>query len=75
MSQLQSDELRQLWICIGVCALLFAAIAILNFEVAIIYGTCMAGSYLLIRGFSLLAGGYPNEFMIYDSLVNEKFLS
>ena len=35
----------------------------------------MAGSYLLIRGFSLLAGGYPNEFMIYDSLVNEKFLS
>ena len=34
----------------------------------------MAGSYLFIRGGSLLLGGYPNEFLIYDSLVNEKLL-
>lgn len=37
------------------------------FEFAVIYSSCFVGSYLVVRGISLAIGGFPNEFMIYDS--------
>ena len=35
-----------------------------------IYGTSLLGSYIFIRGLSLFFGGFPNEYLIYNSLKN-----
>lgn len=49
-----------------------SGLALAFFDYAVIYGSCISGSYLLVRGVSLIFGGFPNEFMIYDSIMNSK---
>jgi len=39
----------------------------------IIYLTAFFGSYALIRGISMFAGGYPNEVLLYQQLQNNAF--
>jgi len=73
-SEIQSEELRQLWICIMSCALVFSGLAAYFYEQAMIQGTCIVGSYLFIRGVSLIIGGFPNEFLLFDSLENATLL-
>jgi len=38
------------------------------FDYAVIGSACFVGSYLTIRGISFFLGGFPNEFIIYESL-------
>jgi hypothetical protein len=64
----QSEELQQLWISIISCALIFSGLAAYFYEKAMIYAVCMVGSYIFIRGISLIIGGFPNEFLLFDSL-------
>lgn len=68
IQDIQSEEIDQLLICISICATACIALSVFYFEQAIIYGTCFCGSYLLVRGVSVLIGGFPNEFLLFDSL-------
>lgn len=67
---IQSEETTQLFACCGVFALLFMALGIVFFDYTVIVSSCIVGSYLAVRGLSLMTGGFPNEFMIYEALVN-----
>lgn len=53
---------------------MFSALMFVFFDFAVIYSACIVGSYLTIRGFSIFIGGFPNEFVIYDSMINRRFL-
>lgn len=56
------------WIMLVGMGLIFAVIAFWQYKKVQILGTCMIGSYLFIRGFSLFIGGYPNEFTLIDDI-------
>ena len=53
---------------------IFSGLMFIFFDYAVIYSACITGSYLGVRGFSVFVGGYPNEFLIYDSMINRRFL-
>jgi hypothetical protein len=68
LSYAESDAL--FWIFNVSCALVAAALAFCFYFPAIITVTAFTGSYMFIRGISLFAGGYPNEFLLakgYDA--------
>jgi len=50
-------------------------LAIIFFDYTVIFASCIVGSYLAIRGISQIIGGFPNEFLIYEALVNQKFMA
>ena len=60
--------------CIGSCCLVFSILSVVFYEEAVIFGSCVIGSYLMVRGLSKMVGGFPNEFLIYDSLKNNSFM-
>ena len=64
----------KLWVCIGVSCALCISLGLAFFDYAVIYASCLSGSFLIVRGLSLLFGGYPNEFIIYESLENGRLL-
>jgi hypothetical protein len=68
----KDNPLLGLWLTIMLTALIVAALCMLFFDNAIIIGSSIAGSYLLFRGISVFAGGYPNEFLIYTDYTNDK---
>lgn len=70
---IQAEETSQLLQCIAVFSCLFCGISLVFFDYAVIYSSCFVGAYLGVRGLSELIGGFPNEFLIYESLVNNKF--
>lgn len=71
--KIQSEETTRLWICIGVCSAICISLGLAFFDYAVIYASCISGSFLVVRGISLLLGGYPNEFIIYEALENGRF--
>jgi len=73
-AELQYQELKQLWWCIFACAAIFAFLSLVFFDYTVIYGSCLCGAYLFVRGLSMIFGGFPNEFLIYDALLNHKLL-
>jgi hypothetical protein len=58
------------WIINASCALAAAAMAFCFYFPVIITVTSFSGSYMFIRGISLFAGGYPNEFTLINELEN-----
>lgn len=56
------------WIINVSCALVAAALAFCFYFPVVISVTSFAGSYMFIRGISLFAGGYPNEFTLINEL-------
>lgn len=72
-SEFQAQESIQLWQCSAISGVVYAIIAIIFFDYAVINASGFCGSYLIVRGLSLFFGGFPNEFLVYDSLVNSKF--
>lgn len=52
------------WITIVGFAAVFAALSFFIFDYILIGSTSLIGSYALVRGVSLYAGGYPNEFTL-----------
>ena len=55
-------------LCIGVCI----ALSILLFNIVTIFATALIGAYVVIRGISIFAGGFPNETTIADLVKNEE---
>jgi hypothetical protein len=56
------------WIITVLCCLFGAALAFGFLEPSVIAATSFSGSYLFVRGISLYAGGYPNEFTLAEAL-------
>ena len=52
---------------IGLC-LVFAGLSFVIFDHILIISTTLIGSYAFVRGISLYAGGYPNEFTLAELL-------
>lgn len=50
------------------CALVAAAFAFCFYFPTVITVTAFAGAYMFIRGISLFAGGYPNEYTLIEEL-------
>jgi hypothetical protein len=58
------------WIFIVICAGVCAGLSLLAYDHALIMSTSIIGSYMFIRGISLYAGGYPNEFTLETLIKN-----
>jgi len=50
------------------CAIVAAVLSFFFYEHVLINMTAFAGAYMLIRGISFYAGGFPNEFTLADQL-------
>jgi|LauGreDrversion4_2_1035121.scaffolds.fasta_scaffold285829_1 hypothetical protein len=68
--QYDSDKKIIFWIFIVVMALTFALLGYFMFNHAVIISTAIIGSYGIIRGISLYAGGFPNEMLIIEQIKN-----
>jgi len=49
-------------------SIVFGALALCWFEVALILSTSLIGSFLTARGVSIVAGGWPNEFSLIQQI-------
>jgi hypothetical protein len=74
-ADIQSEEMFQLMMSLGFCIFICSALAVAFYEQAVLFGTSVIGSYLLIRGLAVMFGGFPNEFMVYDAIRNQAFMS
>ena len=61
-----------MWGCIAGCALLITILCVALFDIATILGSAIIGSYLLVRGFGIIFGGYPNEFVIFEEIYHDR---
>jgi hypothetical protein len=57
-----------LWILMAVFGLTLGVLSCFFFHYIVIACTSIIGAYLFMRGISLFAGGYPNEFTIYERI-------
>ena len=57
-----------LWVLIILLALIVGLLSFVFFNFIVIFSTSFLGGYLLMRGLSLVAGGYPNEFTVYERI-------
>ena len=71
--KIQANETSKLWLCIGVSSAICISIGLAFFDYAVIVASSVGGSFLVVRGLSLLFGGYPSEFVLYETLVNGRF--
>jgi hypothetical protein len=60
------------------CVLLISIIICVTFayflvDQVVIISTSLIGSYFIIRGISLYAGGFPNENYVIDLIINKEF--
>jgi hypothetical protein len=58
------------WVIVCACALISAILAFFIFDRAVIVATAGLGSYAAVRGVSLYAGHYYNEFMLAQMIKN-----
>ena len=56
------------WVIVGACALAAVIIAGWVQTLVIVLGTSFIGSYMAVRGISMFAGGYPNEFILVEQI-------
>lgn len=67
---------RNPWIFWSILVALAIVFTILTFKLDnqfMIFTTALMGSYMLVRGVSLYAGGYPNEFELMQELDSGAF--
>jgi len=62
------NSVAVLWIMIAVFGIVLGVLSFIWFDYIVIVCTSILGGYLLIRGISLVAGGYPNEFTVYERI-------
>jgi hypothetical protein len=55
-----------LYVLIVIFVALFGWLAYRYFNYVLIFSTSILGSYFFVRGISLIFGGYPNEFDLFD---------
>ena len=66
---LYKAESQALFWCISIgCGIAAAVLSFFFYEHVLINMTAFAGAYMLIRGISLYAGGFPNEFTLAEQL-------
>lgn len=53
------------WSVLILSALIFSILTFKKSDQFMIFCTSMIGSYILVRGVSMYAGGYPNEFELF----------
>jgi uncharacterized membrane protein len=56
------------WGILVALALIFTLITFKGSDQFMIFSTALFGSYMMVRGISLYAGGYPNEFEIMEEI-------
>ena len=56
---------------ISFCSVFVAVLSMIFFDYAVIIGSAIGGSYALIRGLSMLLGGFPSEFLLYTNYQNK----
>jgi hypothetical protein len=56
------------WIISITCALIAAGLSFVFYFHAVILSTSFVGSYFFVRGISLYAGGYPNEWALIEMI-------
>ncbi len=61
-----------LWITMAATTLIFSILCIALVDMACIFGSAIAGSYLVVRGFGMIFGGYPSEFVIFEEMMNHR---
>ena len=66
----KNNPILALWLTIAFCAVIIAILSMIFFDHAVIIGSALGGSYVFVRGFTEFAGGYPNEFLIYENYNN-----
>ena len=54
------------WLFIFGLAAISAGLSFVIFDHVLIFSTSLIGSYSFVRGISLYAGGYPNEFTLAE---------
>lgn len=55
---------------VGGSALLLFVVAFKYSTQVIIFATSFIGSYLNLRGIAMYAGGFPNEFMVHEAIMD-----
>jgi hypothetical protein len=63
------------WVVIVAFGLIFAGLTFCIFDPILITATTLIGAYAFIRGISLYAGGYPNEFNLYEYVEHGQYNS
>jgi len=58
------------WVFLVLFALVFASLSCCMFDHILIISTSLVGAYGFVRGISMYAGGYPNEFTLVDLIKN-----
>lgn len=62
------NHVSVLWILMGVFGLSLAVMSFFWYNYVVIICTSIIGSYFFVRGIALMAGGYPNEFTIFEKI-------
>jgi hypothetical protein len=62
------NHIATLWVLMGVLGLAFGVCSFFWYNYVVILCTSILGSYLFVRGIGMMAGGYPNEFTIYQRI-------
>jgi hypothetical protein len=68
--QWDNDKRVLFWLFVVAVGVATGLIGFALFNHAIIISTSLIGSYLIIRGISLFAGGFPNEALIIEQIKN-----
>lgn len=63
----RKHEAIKLWASVGICSTIAVIAGLVYFDYAVIVSSAIAGSFMIVRGLSLVLGGYPNEFEIYEA--------
>jgi hypothetical protein len=58
------------WVVCASCAAVLGVLVFVTYNHAVILSTSLIGSYLFVRGISLYAGGYPNEYLLINEIKN-----
>lgn len=53
--------------------ILFAILGYCLYSILLVIGTAIIGAYLIVRGISLYAGGFPNESTVIDLIMKKEF--
>ncbi len=67
------NHVSVLWILMAVFGLVFAILSFFWYNYIVIIATSILGSYFFVRGIALMAGGYPNEFTIFERIRTNTF--
>jgi len=62
------NNVAVLWVLMAVFGITLGILSFFWYNYIVIICTSIFGSYLFVRGLSLMAGGYPNEFTIYERM-------